>query len=59
MEKKNLDQSCLPDIESLDQLMLISITFYVGWEFNHLLEVWLKLTARCQWKLANSHIARG
>ena len=45
IEKKNPDQSCLPDIEKLDELMMISITFCVGWEFNHLLEVWPELTA--------------
>lgn len=56
IEKKNPDQSCLPDIENLDELMMISITFCVGWEFNHLLEVWPELTAWGQWKLANSHI---
>ena len=45
IEKKNPDQSCLPDIENLDELMMISFTFCVGWEFNHLLEVWPELTA--------------
>ena len=56
IEKKNPDQSCLPDIENLDELMMISITFCVGWKFNHLLEVWPEFTAWDQWKLANSHI---
>ena len=56
IEKKNPDQSCLPDIENLDELMIISITFCVGWKFNHLLEVWPELTAWDQWKPANSHI---
>ena len=54
--KIQIRSSCLPDIENLDELMMISITFCVGWKFNHLLEVWPELTAWDQWKLANSHI---